>query len=145
MAWATEAEVLALTGTSVLAADLAEAHGVIEVMSGVTQNAENLTARNLRLLRYAVSYQTVWQAAQVDILTRTDVAELDQDGVRVTPSDRNALLLAPLAARCLSQLSWRRPSAIQVNRANPAPRFASLDAAQSAFLTDRLVGGWNEL
>ena len=116
MAWGTVQEVVAYTGEhNVDADDLTKAQLVIDIFSGVTEDAApHLKARDLRLLKNATALQAVWVGAQVDALTRTDVSEADQDGARFKLAHDDALVLAPLAKRCLSQLSWRRPRSVRV-------------------------------
>src|SRR5438105_4735735 len=114
MAWATEDEVLAVTGVTVTGEQLTAAHGLIDLFSGIGPATEGLAARDLRLLRQAVAYQTVWMAAQVDPLTRTSVTSLEQDGVKVAPGEPADLLLAPLAKLALQQLSWNRRTGTRV-------------------------------
>ena len=138
MPWATEAETLALTGVTVTPPVLAQAQGVIDVFSGVIESAEDeVSARNLRLLRYATAYQAAWMTSQIDVTSRTDVSQLDQDGASFTLGHPDALVLAPLAKRCLDRLSWRGPRARRVRPSGcDRPAFASPEAVQAAFLAD---------
>lgn len=138
MAWASVFEVLELTGVTVTIAQLDYAQGVIDLFSGVTEDAwANLSGRNLRLLNAATAYQAVWMAAQVDVITRTDVSELDQDGVKFTPAHQDALLLAPLAKRCLDRLSWHGARTLRVNpRGCHEGRYSDIGAWQAAWLRD---------
>lgn len=141
MAWATEAEVLALTGTAVTAAHLTQAQGVIDLFSGATETTEDLNVRNLRLLKAAAAYQAAWMAAQVDVPGRVEVSRVDQDGVEVHPAHEDALVLAPLARRALAQLSWRRRATVTV-RAGRVPRFATHEEWAAAWLADGVGGYW---
>lgn len=148
--WASVAEVLELTGTTVTLAQIAQAQGVIDVFSGVLIGAAaNLSDRDLRLLRYATSYQTVWQIAQVDVLSRTDAKRVEQDGAKFETANSDANLLAPLASRCLSQLSWKRARSVR-SQPNGEPRFPTIETYQHAWLRDQELGpeitpGWSPL
>jgi hypothetical protein len=144
MAWATESEVLALTGTSVAAAQLTQAQGVVELYAGVTQDVVDLTPRDSRLLRVAVAYQAAWLVSQIDVASRTEVKSLVQDGVAVTPTDGDALILAPLARRALSGLSWKRRGGT-VTVSNGTRRYATLEQYTAAWMRDETPGSWRSL
>jgi hypothetical protein len=136
--WADEARVLELTGVSVTSEQLDQAQGVLDVYAGVTvEAAANLSARDLRLLGQALAYQAAWMNRQLDVFSRLEVSEVDQDGMRFKPSSQDALILAPLADRCLRRLSWAQPRSVRVSSACATRRrFASVEAAQAAFLAD---------
>jgi uncharacterized iron-regulated membrane protein len=142
MAWATEAETLALTGVTVSTSVLAQAQGVIELFSGMTEdNTTELAGANARMLRVAVAYQAAWMTSQIDVTSRTDVAQFEQDGARFTAGGADALILAPLARRALDRLSWlRRRSARSVR---PGQRtFSNIDEYQGAWLRDETSDDW---
>ncbi|MGH3991904.1 MAG: hypothetical protein ACRDSN_05505, partial [Pseudonocardiaceae bacterium] len=104
--WATVADVLAYTGATVTDAQITQAQGVLDIMANVTNDAAaNLKARDVRLLKQATAYQTVWMVNQVDTFTRTDVTGARQDGVQFSAPEHNPdyLILAPLAKRCLDR------------------------------------------
>jgi hypothetical protein len=145
MTWASAADVLSVTGTTVDSAAVAQAHAVVEVYAGIPATTTDLNARNLRLLNRAVCFQAAWVVAQVDVLSRVEVTTITQDGASVTPATPDALLLAPLAQRCLAQLSWRRAGSVRVNRAQDVPVYATIAAAESAFLRDEMAGEWRPL
>ncbi len=135
MAWATEAEVLALTGTTVSAAHLTQAQGHIELYSGVVDGVTDLTVRDTRLLHLAVAYQAAWLVSQIDVASRLEVTSIDQDGAKVVPVDGDALLLAPLARRALTALSWRtRTGTITVSAG--VARYRTWDAYADAWVRD---------
>lgn len=134
--WATEAEALALTGQTVTDAQLTAAQGIIDIFSGTTIEAQaQHTVRDLRLLRMATAYQAVWQAAQVDVTSRTDVKRIQQDAMDVEPAGPESLLLAPLAQRCIVRLSWMRARSVRVNPGGEA-RYANVEAARAAWMRD---------
>lgn len=120
MAWATTGDVLTYTGQSVTADDVTRAQAIIELYANVTEDADaNLTIRDLRLLKQAVSYEAAWMKNQIDVFTRTDVSELEQDDAAITYAHRDAALLAPLAQRCLARLSWMGTQSIRVRGGVP--------------------------
>lgn len=138
MPWVTVERTAELTGVAVQAAELAQAQGVVDLYAGVTEaDLAHLGGRDRRLLGQAVAYQAAWLAAQADAFTRTDVTSINQDGVAATFRGEEALLLAPLAQRCLARLSWRKAGSVRVGLARGArPVFGTLAAAQDAFLRD---------
>lgn len=138
MAWATPAETLSLTGVSAGVDQIAQAQGVIEVLSGFTLSTPSITGRNARLLKSAVAYQAAWMVGQVDVTTRTDVSQSSQDGASFTLAHPDALILAPLARRCLDRLMTRRARSARVWRdCDRVEPFGSAAAVQAAFLADR--------
>ncbi len=141
--WATTADVLALTGQTVTDAQITMAQGVMDVFSGTTIEAQaQHKVRDLRLLKMACAYQCVWQIAQIDVTSRTDVTEVEQDGAKFKPAGPDALLLAPLAARCLRQLSWKRARSVRVCAGEH--RYRNIEAYASAWLRDQteITPGW---
>lgn len=142
--WITAADVLAVTGVNVGDSDVAQAQGVIDIISNVTtEDSATMSARDIRLISLALCYQTVWQYNQIDVLTRTDVASITQDGLQFTPANKDALMLAPLAKRCLDRLSWRKPRSIRV-RPGRGTTYQTIEALQDAWLRDAdgLNAGW---
>lgn len=134
--WATLADVLSLTGVDAEPDTLTQAEGVVELFAGISpDNTTELSGGNARMLRAAVAYQTAWMESQVDVTSRTDVASLDQDGVRVTPAHADALVLAPLAKRALDRLSWRGRRSTRLHRRCEG-RYASIEEYQRAWLRD---------
>lgn len=108
--WATADDVLSLTNAAVTHRDIGVAQGVISTFTGIDDDdmMAMITGRDARYLQRAVCYQAAWMVAQIDALSRTDVATLDQDGVNFQTSHRDALVLAPMAKRCIDRLSWMR-------------------------------------
>lgn len=145
MPWATAGEALTLTGASVTTAQLAQAQGVVELFAGITEDNTADLGANLRLLRAAVAYQAVWMAAQIDVATRTDVQSIQQDGTNVTPGHADALILAPLAKRCLDRLSWRGPRSVRLVATDDGPKFPNLAAYEAAFMRDETRDDWRPL
>lgn len=107
-AWADAADVLLYTKQVVTDDDLLRAQDIIELFSGTTfLSTANLSARNLRMLNRAVAYQAGWMIEHPDLYTHTDADSVSSDGATVTKAHENADLLAPLARRFLSRLTWR--------------------------------------
>lgn len=111
MAWATDDDVVTITGREATQGALAVAQVIVEIFSGTTELAsddELISTRNLRHLKNAVAFQAVWLDAHPDALEAMDVEGVSQDGLNATYANANAHLLAPLANRCINRLSWRR-------------------------------------
>jgi len=144
MAWATTSDTLALTGVTVSDAVLAQAQGVIELYAGISEgNSADLSDANQRMLKAAVAYQAAWMHGQVDVTTRSDVAQLQQDGATVVPTGQDALLLAPLARRALDRLSWLR---VRRTTFKQGRRPLSFDEYRAAWLRDEVGhGAWRPL
>lgn len=115
MPWATINEVSTYTGAAVSQDELTQAQAIIDLFSGVTEDATVVGTKNARLLKMAVAYQSAWQASHSDVFTNVDITSMQQDGVNFTNAHDNAGILAPLAKRALDRLSWRRlPRSIRV-------------------------------
>lgn len=111
MSWATDDDVVTITGREATQEALAVAQVIVEIFSGTTELASDedlIATRNLRFLKNAVAFQAVWLDAHPDVLEAMDVAGVSQDGLNATYATANAHLLAPLADRCINRLSWRR-------------------------------------
>lgn len=111
MAWATEAEVLTVTGVTVTAAQLAQADSVITIFANRTSES-TLSARDLEWLKQATCWQAAWQKDQAGYATRHAVTEVTQDGMQLVYSGGDApnlasITLAPLAQRALRNTSWK--------------------------------------
>jgi hypothetical protein len=137
MAWATEAEVLALTGRTVTADQVAQAQAIIELFAETTPEADaDQAAKTLRLLNRAVSWQAAWMATQIDVDARVDVQTLSQDGVSTQFADEDAQYLAPLAKRCLNKLPWRRSRSVFTGN-RPGDRYNGIQAARDNVVYER--------
>lgn len=146
MAWATTTEVQAKTGVTVDQATLDLAQSIIEVFADVDPDIttdDDITARDKYRLKMAVVFQAAWQDTQTDLIARTDVSQLGQEGVSFTYANPDASQLAPLAKRSLDRLSWNRSRAIGPRRKG----FGSLDEWELAYLKDETDGGalWQPL
>jgi hypothetical protein len=111
MAWATMDEVTEWTGKECTQEALAVAQVFVEIFSGTTTLASDedlISSKNLRKLSQAVAFQAVWLDAHPDVLAAMDVQGVSQDGLNAQYASANAHLLAPMAQRCISRLSWQR-------------------------------------
>lgn len=124
-AWATIADTVLYTRISVSQEDLDSAQAMIEMFADVTYNqtvdvsgAPLISAKNLRLLKMATAYQAAWMTDHPDLFTHVDIGSMNQDGIFFVYKHENAGLLAPMARRALSRLSWRRNKNIKIKPAN---------------------------
>lgn len=110
MTWCTTTQANSITNkTDITQAELDFAYQIVELNSNVTTDVESqLKPRDLRLLRQAEAFQTVWLRGQVDYLTKSDVDRVNQDGVAYSKADRDTWELGPLPKKCLLRLSWRQ-------------------------------------
>ncbi len=106
-AWADTADVFTLTGMEVTDDDVLRAQDIVELFSGTTILATEISQTNLRRLNRAVAYQAAWGMVHPDIYTNVDVDQASDGGTSYTPSHVNAALLAPLAKRHIDRLSWK--------------------------------------
>lgn len=118
MTWATTSDVNTYTGVNVTAAQVEQAQAVIEMFADTTTDASdagNISAKNLRLLKLAVAYQAAWITQHPDAFTNVDLSNFNQDQVSGTLAHANALILAPLAKRCVDRLSWKRIRPLRIS------------------------------
>ena len=125
--WATAADVFQITGSTVSDTDVQRAQFIIELFADVSADgaSEFLSTKNLRLLKFAVAYQTAWMGQHPDVYTNVDITNASEDGLSFAHSHKNAAILAPLARRSVDRLTWRRPNrSIRVGKhLNPAFQF----------------------
>lgn len=115
MAWATVGETLTYTKIAVEEADIEVAQFMVELFADTTEEANaNISTKNLRLLKMAVAYQTVWMLDHPDVFTHVDVRTVLQDGTQFSDAHANAMVLAPMAKRAIDRLSWKRNRDIKV-------------------------------
>lgn len=140
MAWAAPGDVALFTGITPTTAEVAQAQGVIELLADVTEDASdagNISPKNLRLLKQAVSYQAAWINQHPDAFTGMDTTKVSQDGVSADWAHANAQILAPLAKRCIDRLSWKRIRSLRIGRrSDPRNRSRTMNVT-SAVMDDR--------
>lgn len=95
--------------------DVQNAQDVLELCTGIDLGSTDPELRfepaDLRKLRLAVQWQTAYLVAHPEVLTDIPVKAASANGAGLTyRDDLPDLLLAPLARRCLAQLSWAEPS-----------------------------------
>ncbi|MFI5473205.1 hypothetical protein ACIA6D_23565 [Streptomyces cacaoi] len=117
MPWAAVSDVTTYTGLTATDAHVTQAQGIVEIFADVTEDASEdglISAKNLRLLKQAVAYQAGWITQHPDVFTNVDLSSFNQDQVSGNLRHDNALILAPLAKRCIDRLSWRRNRGLRI-------------------------------
>jgi hypothetical protein len=107
--WSTPAQALSWTGEELDQVELDRAGAIVELYAGVTldQPADSISAVDRRWLAQTEAYQAVWMRGKPGFLTqRESHTDTSADGVRVGRASDSQIMLAPLAARCLKNLSW---------------------------------------
>jgi hypothetical protein len=121
MGWATIAEVAEITGTTVEADVLAQADGIITVYSGRTPDLKDkLRKRDQYWLQAATAWQAAWLAGQAGVTARNLGTRIDTEGLSVDHAAEYEVVLAPLAARALRNLSWKSNRSVRVASADTA-------------------------
>lgn len=107
MAWASEADALAVAGVVIDEATLSRASSIVEVAVGRGEaDVDETASADLRRLMLATAYQAAWLAAHPEALTEADAASTSVEGHSQSLRDSAALWLAPLARAALTHLSW---------------------------------------
>ena len=133
--FATTADARAM-GYSVTRVELLQAQGFIEVAAGRTiEELENVTlgTADAARLKKATVYQAVWMRQNQDADVRNDISKVRTAGLSGESAEFNAdgVVIAPLARRLLSSLSWTRSRTIPLHKSNggssltPNPNFVS--------------------
>lgn len=150
MPWATAAECAEVTGSIPDAATLTLAHSTIRAHINRTEDEVTAAAadRDLDWLREAVAWQAAWIPYQPAYVARMGASSINQDGLSVTPTTRADLLLAPLAQRCLKNLSWLGSRSVRTRAGRRRPDEPTVDAGTaSSWLHEGAdpVTGWEPL
>jgi hypothetical protein len=115
MAWATTANVLALTGETVTEATVLKASAVIDIYANRTEEASaGISPRDLGWLMRACSWQAAWMPSQPGFNQRNQYSEITQDGMQIKHEAEWETNLAPMAARALKNLSWKGSRTVRV-------------------------------
>jgi len=151
----TTADVSAYTGVTVTDDEVSQALSVIELYASVDlSNFAGFRATNRKWLQMAVAYQAAWMHSQPDLFSRTDFTNQSQDGLSVSTRDASTLMVAPLAKKALSRVSWVRPRSIYIAPGRHMDRYngGSLNTYPGRPYTDadwsngnddpNTVGGW---
>lgn len=113
-AWTDTTTVLAVTGIEASDQQLLQAQADIEIFTGrMWTDTARIRTRDLYWLGRAVAFQAVWSAGQPGRETRMDLTSSTQDGVSANLT-ADAVILAPMAARAINRLSWRRSRTVHV-------------------------------
>lgn len=128
--WATQTDVLNITGQTVTAAQVQYAGSIIDLFTGrpysfqwtdpsslevLTYNWwENVGATDMHFLNLAVVYQTLWMVQQPDLYTRLDLDSIQTMRAPIKLNSDNALMIGPLVKKALSRVSWLRSRALHV-------------------------------
>lgn len=109
MGWATVANVLSQTGEEVTEANVALASSMIDTYSGADEEMpeDAITARDRKFLKKATCWQAPWVRDHPGLLTERESAKATAaDGTSVQRESGSDIMLAPMAARELKNLSW---------------------------------------
>jgi hypothetical protein len=122
--WATPAEASSITGTTIYQSDLCTAQSIIDLFTDLHYGLlEELQPRTLRILKQAVSWQAKWQKEQGvdDFGTGTEKQSETLGDYSYTNgsggsgsggSSEDSAMLAPIAQRWITKLSWKRTRTI---------------------------------
>lgn len=122
--WATPAEASAITGVTLYQADLNVAQSIIDLFTDIHYGLkDSLQPRTLRILKQAVSWQAKWQKEQgtEDFGTGTEKQSETLGDYSYTNgsggsgsggSSEDSAMLAPIAQRWITKLSWKRTRTI---------------------------------
>lgn len=112
--WCTLNDVLQITGQSATEEQLAQAQMIIDIYSHrTTAQLGRIKPRDLKWLMRALAYQTIWQAAQPDFLTKTGFESVSQDGFSGRLFNKSGNNLGPLAEKALKNCSWLRTRSLR--------------------------------
>jgi len=136
VSWATPEEAASFTGRTVDQAALDAAQSVIDLYTDLHEGVDPglIDARTMRILKQAVAWQAVWQGAQGDTFGTGVVKKSETLGdYSYTRQDDPAgddIVLAPMAARWIGRLKWRRTRTIDPLT---APERVLVDAGDSDY------------
>lgn len=136
MSWATPEQALAFTGKEVTQPELDPASAMIDLYAGVSEDQPELSilAADRRWLAMACSYQAVWMRSKPGLLEyRESHTDSSADGVRTARSSDSDIMLAPLAARALRNLSWIGPRDVSYQDIRNVRRKGSLNEADDPY------------
>jgi hypothetical protein len=113
--WAQIADVAAITGITVTQQQLAQANSIIEMFARRTAalGYANTGTRDQEWMKRAVAYEAVWLNGQPDLYTRLDVTMISE-GRKSIGLKEQTLMIAPLARKALSRVSWLRTRSVHI-------------------------------
>ncbi len=113
MGWASVEDVELITGITVDAPTLAQADAVITTYANRTDDVlDKLRDRDKTWLKRAAAFQAAWMVGQAGVLARNMGTRIDVEGLSIDHQAEYELVLAPLAARTLRNLSWLRSRSV---------------------------------
>lgn len=122
MAWATDSDVIEIIGSGVDAPVLAQANGQITIYANRTPDAvDGMSPRDRYWLKVAVCWQAAWLSQQPAVDGRSAATSLSTDGQAVTHDAEYQIVLGPLAARSLRNLSWKASRSLDVRPVHTGP------------------------
>jgi hypothetical protein len=126
--FASPADVQKVTGQSCDDSALAVAWSILEVVAGrplyelTVPDTDVLTVRDQYYLRAAICWQAVWITANPDFFSSYDTTNMNQSGQSAT-FNQDGLVVAPLARRALSRITWIKSRSVKIARPIPWYRF----------------------
>jgi len=125
MSWTTVDDVTEMTGVVVSAEVLAQADSIVTIYCGRTADLKDqLRKRDQYWLAQATAWQAAWLAGQAGVTARNLGTRIDTEGLSVDHAAEYEVVLAPLAARALRNLSWKSSRTVRV----AVPDYAGIGA-----------------
>lgn len=120
--WATVADVLDTTDTTVTNAELKMAAATIDLFAvRLYADKDRIGLRDQHWLKQAVCYQAAWLTANPDVFQRFGIESDGGSGLGAGSSSTkyatDAMTLAPFAAKALKRVSWLRSRSLHVRGA----------------------------
>lgn len=134
--WATVGQGLAFTGKTMTAEHLTLASSVITLYAGVTPDMpdDSITVRDRYWLAMATAFQAAWMPSKPGYLEqRESHTSQGADGVSIQRSSDSDVMLAPLAARTLKNLTWIGTRTTYVGPVTGAPKGSFLAEEADAY------------
>jgi len=152
--WASTDDVLDVTGMTVTSADLALAEADVCTFANRSPDASaGMSERDLYWLKLATCYQVSWRDSQVQVAGRQSVGSMSTGGAggqSVTYRAGWEVVLAPMAARAIRNLSWkadRTQRTPNIRYPRGLGQWESLTGVGYRFLDEAYdeAGDWREL
>lgn len=135
MAWATIADVDAVTGSTVDAGAISRATATLETITGLIEAVDrpDITDRDRHYLKLMTCYQVAFMADNPDLFSRNDVTSASQDGESASFRNVDSHLFAPLARKAYRRLSWRSLRLLSPAGGTGVARSTSRDVNSESF------------
>ncbi len=134
--WATVEQGIGFTGKTMTVEHLTLASSVVTLYAGVTPNmpAGSITNQDRYWLAMATAYQAAWMPSKSGYLEhRESHTSQSADGVSVQRTSDADIMLAPLAARTIRNLSWMGIRSVQIGRFGTRPKGSFLAEEADAY------------